>query len=280
MGDCCAGSAAGRDQPRERPHGDDVGDRPIECPRTRHEAPYELVRRLRASIGVLGPLVARCGRASVALPGWRRDRLARSGHAHRRPRASSAPTVRIEHGQVVAEVADRLRGTAHLRWTSRAWARPRTSDGRRPRRGHEGHRQRRPRARDHRPVPDARRHGRAHRRRRHLDARGRGRRPRCSRSSTRRSPTGSSPAPGPSPRPCAGGHARRGRRRPRTSRSCWTSWSRPGRADRAADGRVPGRGDERGSRGFDVVDAALPRASRPTCSRSPWRSPRSRRAPR
>ena len=33
------------------------------------EAPYELVRRLRASIAVLGPLVARCGRASVALPG-------------------------------------------------------------------------------------------------------------------------------------------------------------------------------------------------------------------
>src|ERR1700712_4767415 len=34
-----------------------------------HEAPYELVRRLRASITVLGPLVARCGRARVALPG-------------------------------------------------------------------------------------------------------------------------------------------------------------------------------------------------------------------
>ena len=36
------------------------------------EAPYELVRRLRASIAVLGPLVARCGRASVALPGGER----------------------------------------------------------------------------------------------------------------------------------------------------------------------------------------------------------------
>jgi UDP-N-acetylglucosamine 1-carboxyvinyltransferase len=31
-----------------------------------HEAPYDLVRRLRASISVLGPLVARCGRARVA----------------------------------------------------------------------------------------------------------------------------------------------------------------------------------------------------------------------
>jgi UDP-N-acetylglucosamine 1-carboxyvinyltransferase len=33
------------------------------------EAPYELVTRMRASINVLGPLVARCGRARVAMPG-------------------------------------------------------------------------------------------------------------------------------------------------------------------------------------------------------------------
>src|SRR5205823_14347203 len=33
------------------------------------EAPYELVRRMRASINVLGPLLARCGEARVALPG-------------------------------------------------------------------------------------------------------------------------------------------------------------------------------------------------------------------
>jgi UDP-N-acetylglucosamine 1-carboxyvinyltransferase len=33
------------------------------------EAPYELVSRMRASILVLGPLLARCGRASVAMPG-------------------------------------------------------------------------------------------------------------------------------------------------------------------------------------------------------------------
>ena len=34
-----------------------------------HEADYDLVRRLRASIAVLGPLLARCGEAHVALPG-------------------------------------------------------------------------------------------------------------------------------------------------------------------------------------------------------------------
>ncbi len=33
------------------------------------EAPYELVERMRASIVVLGPLLARLGRARVALPG-------------------------------------------------------------------------------------------------------------------------------------------------------------------------------------------------------------------
>lgn len=33
------------------------------------EAPYELVTRLRASVNVLGPLLARCGEARVALPG-------------------------------------------------------------------------------------------------------------------------------------------------------------------------------------------------------------------
>jgi UDP-N-acetylglucosamine 1-carboxyvinyltransferase len=33
------------------------------------EAPYELVDRMRASIVVLGPLLARCGRAKVSMPG-------------------------------------------------------------------------------------------------------------------------------------------------------------------------------------------------------------------
>lgn len=33
------------------------------------EAPYDLVRKMRASICVLGPLVARCGKATVSMPG-------------------------------------------------------------------------------------------------------------------------------------------------------------------------------------------------------------------
>ena len=32
-------------------------------------APYDLVRKMRASVLVLGPLLARCGEAKVSLPG-------------------------------------------------------------------------------------------------------------------------------------------------------------------------------------------------------------------
>src|SRR5271154_6515123 len=36
---------------------------------TSTEAPYDLVRKMRASVLVLGPLLARCGEARVSLPG-------------------------------------------------------------------------------------------------------------------------------------------------------------------------------------------------------------------
>ncbi len=41
----------------------------ISCAEISDEAPYELVRRMRASICVMGPLLARKGRAIVSLPG-------------------------------------------------------------------------------------------------------------------------------------------------------------------------------------------------------------------
>jgi UDP-N-acetylglucosamine 1-carboxyvinyltransferase len=75
-----------------------------------HEAPYDLVRRLRASIAVLGPLVARCGKAKVSLPGG--DAIGSRGlDMHIRGLQDLGATTRIEHGFVVAEVAERLRGT-------------------------------------------------------------------------------------------------------------------------------------------------------------------------
>ena len=42
----------------------------VRTPRTvKPEAPYELVKTMRASVLVLGPLLARCGQARVSLPG-------------------------------------------------------------------------------------------------------------------------------------------------------------------------------------------------------------------
>ena len=75
-----------------------------------HHAPYPLVRRLRAGISVLGPLVARGGRAEVSLPGG--DNIGSRGldmHIHGLQELGA--TVGIEHGYVVATVPERLRGT-------------------------------------------------------------------------------------------------------------------------------------------------------------------------
>lgn len=72
------------------------------------EAPYELVRMMRASIYVLGPLVARLGRARVSLPGgcaWG----PRPVDFHLEGLAALGADVRLEHGYVVAE-SKRLRG--------------------------------------------------------------------------------------------------------------------------------------------------------------------------
>jgi UDP-N-acetylglucosamine 1-carboxyvinyltransferase len=73
------------------------------------EAPYDLVRRLRASISVLGPLVARCGRAKVALPGG--DNIGSRGlDMHITGLEELGARVHIEHGYVVAETTAGLTG--------------------------------------------------------------------------------------------------------------------------------------------------------------------------
>ena len=75
----------------------------------RPEAPYELVRQMRASVLVLGPLVARYGRAKVSLPGGCAIG-ARPIDQHLRGLEALGATIRVEHGYVVAE-APRLKGT-------------------------------------------------------------------------------------------------------------------------------------------------------------------------
>ncbi len=72
------------------------------------EAPYELVERMRASTAVLGPLVARFGRARVALPGGD-DFGSRPIDLHTRALQRLGATVEIRHGYIEAS-ADRLVG--------------------------------------------------------------------------------------------------------------------------------------------------------------------------
>ena len=73
-----------------------------------HEAPYELVRKIRGSICVLGPLLARTGRARVALPGG--DAIgSRPLDMHIAGLERMGAEVRVEHGFIVAEAAE-LRG--------------------------------------------------------------------------------------------------------------------------------------------------------------------------
>src|SRR5580704_14057304 len=78
----------------------------------RPEAPYELVKQMRASILVLGPLVARFGRAKVSLPGGCAIG-ARPIDQHLKGLEAMGCSIRIERGYVLAEGpggGGRLRG--------------------------------------------------------------------------------------------------------------------------------------------------------------------------
>src|SRR6266566_8569208 len=72
------------------------------------EASYELVKTMRASTLVLGPLLARCGRARVSLPGGCAIG-ARPIDLHIKGLESLGAKITQEHGYVEA-AADRLRG--------------------------------------------------------------------------------------------------------------------------------------------------------------------------
>ena len=72
------------------------------------EAPYELVRTMRASVLVLGPLLARCGQARVSLPGGCAIG-ARPVDQHVRGLQAMGATIAIERGYMNAR-ASRLRG--------------------------------------------------------------------------------------------------------------------------------------------------------------------------
>ncbi|HUG31686.1 MAG TPA: UDP-N-acetylglucosamine 1-carboxyvinyltransferase [Acidimicrobiia bacterium] len=76
----------------------------------RPEAPIELVRQMRASIVVLGPLLARCGEARVALPGGD-DLGARPIEWHMHGLEQMGASFELVRGELVARVEGRLKGT-------------------------------------------------------------------------------------------------------------------------------------------------------------------------
>ncbi len=76
-----------------------------------HQADYDLVRQMRASICVLGPLVARCGRAEVAVPGG--DAIGSRGlDLHIAGLNRLGVEVHNEHGYLMASVDDRIQGAS------------------------------------------------------------------------------------------------------------------------------------------------------------------------
>jgi len=91
----------------ERGHGTVTIDVPEQLG---HEADYDLVRRMRASIAVFGPLVARCGEAKVALPGG--DAIGSRGlDFHIAGLIKLGAHIDSEHGYLIAK-APRLSGAA------------------------------------------------------------------------------------------------------------------------------------------------------------------------
>src|SRR5215203_3692104 len=75
-------------------------------------APYELVRTMRASILVLGPLVARCRRAKVSLPGGCAIGQ-RPVDQHLKGLSAMGAKISVEHGYIHAET-ERLQGVRIL----------------------------------------------------------------------------------------------------------------------------------------------------------------------
>jgi UDP-N-acetylglucosamine 1-carboxyvinyltransferase len=71
-------------------------------------APYELVERIRASVNVLGPLLARYGRVRLSLPGGD-DFGSRPIDMHLRGLEAMGATFELSHGYIVGH-ADRLIG--------------------------------------------------------------------------------------------------------------------------------------------------------------------------
>ena len=91
---------------------------------TNTEAPYDIVRKMRASILVLGPLVARVGEARVSLPGGCAIGT-RPVDLHLKGLEQMGATIRLDGGYVHASAPQGLQGATSC-FRSSASAPPRT----------------------------------------------------------------------------------------------------------------------------------------------------------
>ncbi|MDR0458056.1 MAG: UDP-N-acetylglucosamine 1-carboxyvinyltransferase [Burkholderiaceae bacterium] len=73
------------------------------------QAPYELVKTMRASVLALGPLVARLGHARVSLPGGCAIG-SRPVDQHIKGLQAMGAAIEVEHGYIVAKASGRLKG--------------------------------------------------------------------------------------------------------------------------------------------------------------------------
>ena len=220
-------------------------------------APYDLVRKMRASFLVLGPLVARCGAARVSLPGG--DEIGvRPVDLHIKGLQRLGAEVELSGGYIEARAPNGLKGAEITFPSVSVGATETPADG-----GGAGGRreradQRRARARDHRPRQLPQRDGRADRRHRHRPAdRARRRQP------ARRPPHGD-------PRPYRDRNLCDGGGRSRRARSIWPargstiSKRSPGFSKRAdirmheADGGILVRRSNGRIDGVDVMTEPYP----------------------
>ena len=142
---------------------------------TNTEAPYDIVRKMRASFLVLGPLLARVGEARVSLPGGC-GIGARPIDLHLKGLEQMGARIALEGGYIDARVDGRLQGRYH-RVPIRLGRRHREpADGRFPCRWPDGPGQRRARTGDRRSGGRPGGDGRADRGDRQRQAHHRGRR--------------------------------------------------------------------------------------------------------
>jgi len=76
---------------------------------TNTEAPYDIVRKMRASILVLGPLLARCGEARVSLPGGCAIGT-RPVDLHLKGLEAMGAVIKLDAGYIDASAPGRLHG--------------------------------------------------------------------------------------------------------------------------------------------------------------------------